>query len=66
MNLITQQTIKATNEGPVKAQRSFQKAKPGLDTGDDVMNQVALVMRLLHIEELRELQTQANKECSLF
>jgi len=33
----------------------------GFDTGDDVMNQVGLVMRLLHIEEMRKLQTEANK-----
>ena len=32
-----------------------------MDTGDSVMNQVALVMRLLHNEEMRSLQTEANR-----
>ena len=32
-----------------------------MDTGDTVMNQVALVMRLLHNEEMRSLQTEANR-----
>ena len=45
-----------------KSQKTKYSNRPiGFDTGDDVMNQVGLVMRLLHIEELRKLQTEANK-----
>lgn len=33
----------------------------GLDTGDVVLNNAARVLRLLHIEELRKLQTAINE-----
>jgi len=33
----------------------------GLDTGDKVLNNAARVLRLLHIEELRKLQTAINE-----
>ncbi|XP_071453794.1 RNA transcription, translation and transport factor protein [Hetaerina americana] len=39
-----------------------QEADLGFDTGDYVLNQAAKVLRLLHIHELRDLQTKIN-EC---
>ena len=33
----------------------------GFDTGDAVLNEAGQILRLLHIEELRELQTKINE-----
>ncbi|KAI4885763.1 hypothetical protein NFI96_031286 [Prochilodus magdalenae] len=33
----------------------------GFDTGDATLNEAAQILRLLHIEELRELQTRINE-----
>ena len=53
---------KAKNGGKRdKKENRFDHPPLGMDTGDSVMNQVALVMRLLHNEEMRSLQTEANR-----
>lgn len=40
----------------------FQEADLGFDTGDYVLNQAAKILRLLYIQNLRDLQTRIN-EC---
>lgn len=40
----------------------FQEADLGFDTGDYVLNQAAKILRLLHIHDMRDLQTRIN-EC---
>nr|XP_032621853.1 RNA transcription, translation and transport factor protein [Chelonoidis abingdonii] len=39
----------------------FRKTHSCFDTGDAVLNEAAQILRLLHIEELRELQTKINE-----
>ncbi|XP_049609430.1 RNA transcription, translation and transport factor protein [Syngnathus scovelli] len=39
----------------------LDKHNLGFDTGDAILNQAAQILRLLHIEELRELQTRINE-----
>ncbi|XP_051872592.1 RNA transcription, translation and transport factor protein [Pristis pectinata] len=40
---------------------SLEKHHLGFDTGDATLNEAARVLRLLHIEELRDLQTRINE-----
>ncbi|XP_028854258.1 RNA transcription, translation and transport factor protein [Denticeps clupeoides] len=40
---------------------SLDKHVLGFDTGDATLNEAAKILRLLHIEELRELQTRINE-----
>ena len=42
-------------------EKLYQAPPLGLETGDKAVNQAALVLRLLHIEELRELQNEVNR-----
>ncbi|XP_069064736.1 RNA transcription, translation and transport factor protein isoform X2 [Pleurodeles waltl] len=40
---------------------ALEKHVLGFDTGDAVLNEAARILRLLHIEELRDLQTRINE-----
>eukprot|EP00045_Choanoeca_perplexa_P002344 m.24008 g.24008 ORF g.24008 m.24008 type:complete len:248 (-) comp11463_c0_seq1:73-816(-) len=51
---------KATLDQPTLDQ-SLSSMPLGFDTGDEVLNQAAKVLRLLHVAELRVLQTQVNE-----
>jgi len=54
----------STNPGPVYEQGTpfpLESADLGFDTGDAVLNQAAKVLRLLHIRDLRQLQTSINE-----
>ncbi|MGH0178136.1 UNVERIFIED_CONTAM: hypothetical protein FKN15_076932 [Acipenser sinensis] len=57
-----------TQEAIAKAGRSkeglpvaLEKHLLGFDTGDATLNEAAAILRLLHIEELRDLQTRINE-----
>jgi RLL motif-containing protein 1 len=39
----------------------FQDADLGFDLNDPVLNQAAKVLRILYIQDLRDLQTRANE-----
>ena len=43
------------------AEKLYQTPPLGLDTGDKALNETALVLRLLHIDELRQLQNEVNR-----
>jgi len=60
--IVIEKIVQAKNGGKRdKKENRFDHPPLGMDTGDSVMNQVALVMRLLHNEEMRSLQTEANR-----
>ncbi|RWS30951.1 UPF0568 protein-like protein, partial [Leptotrombidium deliense] len=62
---ITKRNAKDSSTTTNKANKSnsftIESAVLGLDTGDVVLNRAAKVLRLLHIEDLRNLQTQINQ-----
>ncbi|KAG6928658.1 hypothetical protein G0U57_007652 [Chelydra serpentina] len=58
---LTQDAIGKANQSKEGLPVALEKHVLGFETGDAVLNEAAQILRLLHIEELRELQTKINE-----
>ncbi|XP_034883762.1 RNA transcription, translation and transport factor protein-like [Mirounga leonina] len=58
---LTQDAVAKANQTKEGLPVALDKHILGFDTGDAVLNEAAQILRLLHIEELRELQTKLMK-----
>ncbi|KAL2098505.1 hypothetical protein ACEWY4_004985 [Coilia grayii] len=58
---LTPECIAKANQSKEGLPVALEKHILGFDTGDATLNEAAKILRLLHIEELRELQTRINE-----
>ncbi|XP_036098420.1 RNA transcription, translation and transport factor protein-like [Molossus molossus] len=58
---LTQEEIAKASQAKEGLPVALDKHILGFDTGDAVLNETAQILRLLHIEELRDLQTKNNE-----
>ncbi|XP_030070834.1 RNA transcription, translation and transport factor protein [Microcaecilia unicolor] len=58
---LTQDAIAKANKSKEGLPIALDKHILGFDTGDAALNEAARILRLLHIEELRDLQTKINE-----
>lgn len=59
--LVVAKLAQSSKSSQNQSQKLYQAPPLGLDTGDKALNQTALVLRLLHIDELRQLQNEVNR-----
>ncbi|XP_069493570.1 RNA transcription, translation and transport factor protein [Ambystoma mexicanum] len=58
---LSQEAVAKANQSREGLPIALEKHVLGFDTGDAVLNEAAKILRLLHIEELRDLQTKINE-----
>lgn len=57
---LTEKGLAAFKQKPTKNAVPLQQQELGFDTGDETLNNAARALRLLHINDLRQLQTEIN------
>ncbi|XP_069118119.1 RNA transcription, translation and transport factor protein-like [Argopecten irradians] len=57
---LSKEAIEKTSSQPKGVQVPLDKTELGFETGDYIINEAAKIVRLLHIKDLRDLQTKIN------